>query len=64
MAQKNTVIVRMESTATIVKPNGVEKPTGYSITTTKNNRTHPDKMEFRRFDPIARKHVIFKEKKK
>ena len=37
--------------------------TGHFYTTTKNKRTHPDKMEIKKFDPVARKHVIYKETK-
>ena len=37
--------------------------TGFYYTTTKNKRLHPEKMEIRKFDPKARKHVIFKETK-
>ena len=37
--------------------------TGFYYTTTKNKRLHPEKMEVRKFDPKARKHVIFKETK-
>jgi large subunit ribosomal protein L33 len=37
--------------------------TGHFYTTTKNKRTMPDKMEIRKFDPVARKHVIYKEAK-
>ena len=37
--------------------------TGHFYTTTKNKRTTPDKMEVRKFDPVARKHVIYKETK-
>ena len=37
--------------------------TGYSYVTTKNKRTSPEKLEIKKFDPIARKHVIFVEKK-
>lgn len=48
-----TVKVKMESTA----------GTGYFVTTTKNPRNHPEKMELRKYDPVIRKHVIFKEKK-
>jgi len=47
------IIVKMESTA----------GTGYFVTTTKNPRNHAEKMELRKYDPVARKHVIFKEKK-
>ena len=35
--------------------------TGHYYTTDKNKRTTPDKLEIRKFDPVARKHVIYKE---
>lgn len=35
--------------------------TGYFYTTTKNKRTMPEKLEIMKFDPKARKHVLFKE---
>ena len=37
--------------------------TGYFYTTTKNKRTMPNKMEIKKFDPVVRKHVIYKETK-
>jgi len=37
--------------------------TGHFYTTTKNKRTMPDKMEIRKYDPVARKHVVYKETK-
>ena len=37
--------------------------TGHFYTTDKNKRTMPDKMEIMKFDPVARKHVIYKEAK-
>ena len=37
--------------------------TGYRYTITKNKRLHPDKVECKKYDPIIRKHVIFKETK-
>jgi large subunit ribosomal protein L33 len=37
--------------------------TGHYYTTTKNKRTMPDKMEIRKYDPVARKHTIYKESK-
>jgi large subunit ribosomal protein L33 len=45
--------IKLESTA----------GTGHFYTTTKNKRTMPDKMEIRKFDPVARKHVLYKETK-
>ena len=37
--------------------------TGYFYTTDKNKRTTPDKLEFKKYDPKVRKHVMFKEAK-
>jgi large subunit ribosomal protein L33 len=37
--------------------------TGHYYTTTKNRRLHPEKMEVKKFDPVVRKHVIYKEGK-
>lgn len=37
--------------------------TGHFYTTTKNKRTMPEKMEIKKFDPVARKHVPYKETK-
>jgi len=37
--------------------------TGHFYTTTKNKRTMPDKMEIKKYDPVARKHVVYKEGK-
>ena len=45
--------IRMNSTA----------GTGHFSTTDKNKRTMPDKLEMRKYDPVARKHVMYKEAK-
>ena len=45
--------IKLESTA----------GTGHFYTTTKNKKNTPDKMEMKKFDPVARKHVIYKETK-
>ena len=37
--------------------------TGHFYTTTKNKRTMPEKMEINKFDPVLRKHVVYKEAK-
>mgnify|MGYP001330645450 CR=1 FL=1 len=37
--------------------------TGHYYTTTKNKQTHPDKMEVKKYDPVVRKHVNYKESK-
>ena len=46
-------IVKLESTA----------GTGYRYTIKKSRRLHPERLEYKKYDPIARKHVIFKETK-
>jgi len=45
--------IKLESTA----------GTGHFYTTNKNKRTTPEKLEFMKFDPVARKHVAYKEVK-
>ena len=37
--------------------------TGHFYTTDKNKRNTPDKMKIKKFDPVVRKHVIYKEAK-
>ena len=37
--------------------------TGHYYTTDKNRKTMPEKMEIKKFDPVARKHVMYKEAK-
>lgn len=37
--------------------------TGHYYTTTKNKRTMTDKLELKKYDPVVRKHVIYKEAK-
>ncbi|PID61772.1 MAG: 50S ribosomal protein L33 [Gammaproteobacteria bacterium] len=37
--------------------------TGHFYTTTKNKRTMTEKMQIRKYDPVVRKHVIYKEAK-
>ena len=46
-------IIQIESTA----------GTGYRYSVTKNKRLHPDRVEFKKYDPVVKKHVIFKETK-
>lgn len=45
--------IKLESTA----------GTGHFYTTTKNKRNMLEKIELKKFDPIARKHVTYKETK-
>lgn len=37
--------------------------TGHYYTTQKNKRAHPEKMERMKYDPVVRKHVLYKEAK-
>jgi large subunit ribosomal protein L33 len=53
MAKSNTVLIKLVSTA----------DTGYYYVTKKNPRTSTEKLEFNKYDPVARKHVAFKESK-
>ena len=45
--------IKLESTA----------GTGHFYTTTKNKRTMSEKMAIKKYDPVARKHVVYKEAK-
>jgi len=53
MAKPTTILVKLESTA----------DTGFYYVTKKNPRTQTEKMVFRKYDPVVRKHVEFKETK-
>lgn len=53
MAKPNTVLIRLVSSA----------GTGFYYVTKKNPRTLTEKLAFRKYDPVARKHVMFKEAK-
>ncbi|MDD9798586.1 MAG: 50S ribosomal protein L33 [Alphaproteobacteria bacterium] len=53
MAKSSTVKIKLESTA----------GTGFYYVTKKNPRTMTEKMTARKYDPVARKHVEFKEGK-
>jgi large subunit ribosomal protein L33 len=37
--------------------------TGHFYTTTKNKRTMTEKMEIKKYDPVIRQHVAYKEAK-
>ncbi|MDC0948863.1 50S ribosomal protein L33 [Gammaproteobacteria bacterium] len=37
--------------------------TGHFYTTTKNKRTMTEKFEIKKFDPVVREHVMYKEGK-
>jgi large subunit ribosomal protein L33 len=37
--------------------------TGHFYTTDKNKKSTPNKLEFKKYDPVVRKHVLYKEAK-
>jgi len=37
--------------------------TGHFYTTTKNKKTVTEKIELKKYDPVVRKHVVYKESK-
>ena len=37
--------------------------TGHYYTTDKNKRNTPNKLEFKKYDPVIRKHVLYTEAK-
>jgi large subunit ribosomal protein L33 len=53
MAKPTTQLIKMVSTA----------DTGYFYVAKKNPRTLTEKLQFRKYDPVVRKHVIFNESK-
>jgi len=53
MAKSNTIQIRLVSTA----------DTGYFYVTKKNARAQTGNLELQKSDPVARKHVTFKEAK-
>ncbi len=53
MAKATSILIKLVSSA----------GTGFYYTARKNPRTQTEKMVMRKFDPVARKHVEFKEAK-
>jgi large subunit ribosomal protein L33 len=53
MAKVASVLIKLVSTA----------GTGYFVVRSKNNRKKPEKLELKKYDPVVRKHVLFKETK-
>jgi large subunit ribosomal protein L33 len=53
MAKPTSILIKMISSA----------DTGFFYVTKKNPRTKTEKLELRKYDPVARKHVMFKESK-
>lgn len=52
-AKRSSILFKMESTA----------GTGYFYLARRNPKQKQEKMSFRKYDPVVRKHVEFKEKK-
>jgi large subunit ribosomal protein L33 len=53
MAKPTSILIKMVSSA----------DTGFYYVTKKNPRTKTEKLELKKYDPVARKHVVFKESK-
>lgn len=53
MAKANSILIKLVSTA----------KTGFYYTTRKNPRTKTEKLTLKKYDPVVRKHVEFKEAK-
>lgn len=53
MAKSNTILIKLVSSA----------DTGFFYVTKKNPRAKTEKLELKKYDPLARKHVVFKEAK-
>ena len=53
MAKSSTILIKLVSSA----------DTGYYYVSRKNPRTKTEKIELKKYDPVARKHVLFKEAK-
>jgi large subunit ribosomal protein L33 len=45
----------------MVKLRSTESP--YTYTTMKNKRNTPDRIQMKKYDPVLRKHVLFKEQR-
>ena len=53
MAKPSSILIKLVSSA----------DTGFYYVTKKNPRNLTEKMEMRKYDPVVRKHVMFKEAK-
>jgi large subunit ribosomal protein L33 len=54
MASKkgNRIVIKLKSTES-----------GHSYTTMKNRRNDPSRLELRKYDPLLRRHVVYRETK-
>jgi large subunit ribosomal protein L33 len=53
MAKKNIVLIKLVSSA----------DTGFYYVAKKNPKTKTEKLKFKKYDPVVRKHVVFNEAK-
>lgn len=53
MAKKNTILLKLVSTA----------GTGFYFVKKRNPKRLTEKLSFKKYDPVIRKHVLFKEEK-
>jgi len=53
MAKPASILIKLVSTA----------ETGFYYVTKKNPRKTTNKLEFKKYDPVVRKHVVFREAK-
>ncbi len=53
MASDKRPLVKLRSTA----------GTGYTYVTTKNKANNRERLELKKYDPVLRKHVVFKEER-
>lgn len=53
MAKGATVLIKLQSTA----------DTGFFYVAKKNPRKQTEKIELKKYDPVAKKHVVFRETK-
>jgi len=53
MAKKNIVLIKLQSSA----------DTGFYYVKKKNPKKQTEKLSFSKYDPVARKHVVFNETK-
>lgn len=53
MAKSSTILIKLVSTA----------DTGHYYVRKKNPKKQTEKLQFKKYDPVARKHVIYKESK-
>lgn len=53
MAKPSTITIKLQSS----------EKTGFYYVTSKNPRSSTEKLEMKKYDPVLRKHVVFREAK-